>query len=114
MKIEKSRFNSEGAHQPVASQKEIFQAEESDISVIKFEGYTVRIVNVYGEPWFVVSDVCQALEISNPTSAVSSLDCDEVMTLTLTEGLSGKRGGARSWNMVAESGFYKLIARSRM
>ncbi|MDH8479307.1 BRO family protein, partial [Klebsiella pneumoniae] len=33
--------------------------------------------------------------------------------LTLTEGLSGKRGGARSWNMVAESGFYKLIARSR-
>ena len=98
------------APQPVASQKEIFQAEESDISVIKFEGYTVRIVNVYGEPWFVVSDVCQALEISNPTSAVSSLDCDEVMTLTLTEGHSGKRGGARSWNMAAESGFYKLIA----
>lgn len=101
------------APQPVASQKEIFQAEESDISVIKFEGYTVRIVNVYGEPWFVVSDVCQTLEISNPTSAVSSLDCDEVMTLTLTEGHSGKRGGARSWNMAAESGFYKLIARSR-
>ena len=35
------------------------------------------------------------------------------MTLTLTEGHSGKRGGARSWNMAAESGFYKLIARSR-
>lgn len=113
MRIEKSRFNSEASTQPVASQKEIFKAEESDISVIKFEGYTVRIVNVYGEPWFVVSDVCQALEISNPTSAVSSLDCDEVMTLTLTEGHSGKRGGARSWNMAAESGFYKLIARSR-
>lgn len=113
MKIEKSRFNSEASTQPVASQKEIFKAEESDISVIKFEGYTVRIVNVYGEPWFVVSDVCLALEISNPTSAVSSLDCDEVMTLTLTEGHSGKRGGARSWNMAAESGFYKLIARSR-
>lgn len=59
MKIEKSRFNSEASAQPVASQKEIFKAEESDISVIKFEGYTVRIVNVYGEPWFVVSDVCR-------------------------------------------------------
>ena len=46
------------APQPVASQKEIFQAEESDISVIKFEGYTVRIVNVYGEPWFVASSLC--------------------------------------------------------
>lgn len=113
MTIGKSRFNSEAAPQSTAGQKEIFKAEESDISVIKFEGHTVRIVNVYGEPWFVVSDVCQALEISNPTSAVSSLDSDEVMTLTLTEGHSGKRGGARSWNMVAESGFYKLIARSR-
>lgn len=113
MKIEKNRFNSEAAPHSTAGQKEIFKAEDSDISVIKFEGHTVRIVNVYGEPWFVVSDVCQALEISNPTSAVYSLDCDEVMTLTLTEGHSGKRGGARSWNMAAESGFYKLIARSR-
>ncbi|CAM7722393.1 Bro-N domain-containing protein [Phytobacter diazotrophicus] len=113
MTIEKSRFNSEAAHQSVAGHKEIFKTEESDISVIKFEGHAVRIVNVYGEPWFVVSDVCQALEISNPTSAVASLDGDEVMTLILTEGHSGKRGGARSWNMAAESGFYKLIARSR-
>ena len=113
MKIEKRRFNSEDVPQPVASQRDIFKAEYSDISVIRVEGHTVRIVNVYGEPWFVVSDLCQALEISNPTSAVTSLDSDEVMTLTLNEGHSGKRGGARSWNMVAESGFYKLIARSR-
>ena len=56
--------------------------------------------------------VC-ALELSNPSRAISALDDDEVMTLSLTEGHSGKRGGARSWNMVAESGFYKLMARSR-
>lgn len=102
-----------GFTHPNNGQKDIYQAESSDISVIKFEGKTVRIVSVYGEPWFVVSDVCQSLEIANPSSAVSALDNDEVMTLTLAEGHSGKRGGARSWNMVAESGFYKLIARSR-
>ncbi|MEL5615479.1 BRO-N domain-containing protein [Serratia marcescens] len=113
MKLEKSGFNSEVIPQPATNQKAIFTAEESDISVIKFEGITVRIVNVYGEPWFIASDVCQSLETNNATSAVSSLDSDEVMTLVLTEGHSGKRGGARSWNMVAESGFYKLIARSR-
>ncbi len=93
--------------------KATFTANSSDISVIKFEGKTVRIVSVYGEPWFVAADVCLSLEIGNPTSAVSSIDSDEVMTLTLTEGHSGRRGGARSWNVVAESGFYKLIARSR-
>ncbi|HAY4755011.1 TPA: antirepressor protein [Escherichia coli] len=106
-------LNGQGFAHPEASQKVIYQASERDISVIKFEGAKVRIVKVAGEPWFVASDVCRALEISNTTEAVSALDSDEVMTLTLTEGHSGKRGGARSWNMVAESGFYKLIARSR-
>lgn len=78
-----------GQTHPETGKKANFTANENDISVIKFEGRTVRIVNVFGEPWFVVSDVCQALEISNPTSAVASLDGDEVMTLTLTEGHSG-------------------------
>lgn len=113
MKLKKSRLISEVAPQPGTSQKGIYSANEVDISVINFEGHTVRIVNVFGAPWFVVSDLCLSLEISNPTSAISSLDSDEVMTLTLTEGHSGKRGGARAWNIVAESGFYKLIARSR-
>jgi prophage antirepressor-like protein len=106
-------FTGQGLAQPVASQKDIFTTDEQDISVIKFEEKTVRIVNVRGEPWFIVSDVCKALEISNPSSAVFFLDDDEVMTLTLTEGHSGKRGGARCWNVVAESGFYKMVVRSR-
>ncbi|EAX2423265.1 transporter [Salmonella enterica subsp. enterica] len=93
--------------------KPVFHAGRSEISVIKFDGIKVRVVNINGEPWFVGADVCAALEISNVTDAVSALDNDEVMTLTLTEGHSGKRGGARSWNVVSESGCYKLIARSR-
>ncbi|MXF07390.1 BRO-N domain-containing protein [Escherichia coli] len=93
--------------------KPVFRAGSAEITVIKFDGVQVRIVNINGEPWFVGADVCSALEISNVTDAVSVLDNDEVMTLALTEGHSGKRGGARSWNVVSESGFYKLIARSR-
>ncbi|EFH3132847.1 antirepressor protein [Escherichia coli] len=84
-----------------------------DLVVLRFDGVNVRVVYLNGDPWFVGADVCAALEISNVTDAVSVLDSDEVMTLALTEGHSGKRGGARSWNVVSESGFYKLIARSR-
>ncbi|EMU6255742.1 BRO family protein [Escherichia coli] len=84
-----------------------------DLVVLRFESVNVRVVYLNGDPWFVGADVCAALEISNVTDAVSVLDNDEVMTLALTEGHSGKRGGARSWNVVSESGFYKLIARSR-
>lgn len=111
--MKKSELSFEVSPRPEHVSDDIFRAGNSDISVIKFEGKTVRIVNVFGEPWFVAKDICDALELSNPSSAISALDDDEVMTLSLTEGHSGKRGGARSWNMVAESGFYKLMARSR-
>ncbi|EOP4499470.1 Bro-N domain-containing protein, partial [Escherichia coli] len=75
-----------------------------DLVVLRFDSVNVRVVYLNGDPWFVGADVCAALEISNVTDAVSVLDSDEVMTLALTEGHSGKRGGARSWNVVSESG----------
>ncbi|HBQ0353828.1 BRO-N domain-containing protein [Klebsiella pneumoniae] len=109
MKIEKSRFNSEAAPHSTAGQKEIFKAEDSDISVIKFEGHTVRIVNVYGEPWFIAKDICAALDIVNSRDALKSLDDDEKNTVAL---IYGNRGNPNH-GVVAESGFYKLIARSR-
>ncbi|EMJ9258210.1 Bro-N domain-containing protein [Klebsiella variicola] len=82
-----------------------------DISVINFEGAKVRIVKISGEPWFIAADVCAALEIENPTKAVKSLDADE-KTLTSIQGIHSGRGNP-SVNVVSESGFYKLIARSR-
>ncbi|MBM7342732.1 Bro-N domain-containing protein [Pantoea coffeiphila] len=89
--------------------KATFTANSSDISVIKFEGKTVRIVNVYGVPWFVAKDICEALDIVNSRDALKSLDDDEKNTVALTYG---NRGNPRH-GVVAESGFYKLIARSR-
>lgn len=109
MTIEKSRLNSEAAPQPIASQKDIFKADESDISVIKFEDKTVRIVNVYGEPWFIAKDICEALDLSNSRMALMTLDEDEKNTVSLTYGNRGNP----NHGVVAESGFYKLIARSR-
>jgi len=66
-----------------------------------------------GEPWFVAADVCRALEITNPRDAVSRLDDDEKMTVGSTDGHSGKRGGAQSFNVVNEPGLYTLILGSR-
>lgn len=87
------------------------QKGPQDISVIRFEGCSVRIVSINGEPWFIAVDVCKALEIDNPTKAVKSLDADE-NTLTSIQGIHSGAGNP-SVNAVSESGFYKLIARSR-
>ena len=42
-----------------------------------FNGHQLRIVEQNNEPWFVAKDVCDILELSNPSKAVSRLDEDE-------------------------------------
>ena len=74
---------------------------------------SVRVMIINNEPWFVAADVCKALEIGNPTMALSRLDEDEKMTLSLTEGHSGVRGGAQMANVVNEPGLYTLVLGSR-
>lgn len=74
---------------------------------------SVRTVTINGEPWFVASDVCKALDIGNPSQAISRLDDDEKVTLTTNEGHSGKLGGAQMLNVISEAGLYSLILKSR-
>ena len=72
----------------------------------------LRIIARDGEPWFVLADVCQVLGTTNPSMASKGLDDDEKMTLSLTEGHSGQRGGAQSVTIVNEPGFYRIVMRS--
>ena len=71
----------------------------TELSVFDNEQFgSIRVKQISGEPWFVAADVCRALEISNPSMALGRLDDDEKMTLNLTEGHSGQRGGAQQVN----------------
>lgn len=82
--------------------------------VFNFGAHSVRVVVRDGEPWFVASDVCEALEYSNSRSAVADhLDDDERMTVASADSHSGKRGGARLMTIINESGLYALVLRSR-
>lgn len=67
---------------------------------------TIRTTTIKGEPWFVAADVCEALEIQNPTDAIKKLDEDEKARLNL-----GLRGG--DTNVVNEPGLYALVLGSR-
>ena len=69
---------------------------------------SVRTVNVAGEPWFVASDVCRALEIGNSSMALSRLDDDE-KGVSLIETL----GGNQNVSVVNEPGLYSLVLGSR-
>ena len=67
----------------------------------------VRVVVVNGEPRWIATDVCRALEIGNPREACARLDEDEV-TVISTDGAP-----PAGFNAVTESGLYSLILGSR-
>ncbi|HFO9044399.1 TPA: Bro-N domain-containing protein, partial [Escherichia coli] len=80
-----------------------------DLVVLRFDSVNVRVVYLNGDPWFVAKDVCVALEISNSRDALKALDADEKKTVALSYGIRGNP----NHSLISESGFYKLIARSR-
>lgn len=76
--------------------------------LMTFENETfgsIRTMNIDGEPWFVAVDVCNALELSNPTIVTSRLDDDERAKFNL-----GRQGEA---TIVNEPGLYSLVLGSR-
>lgn len=70
-----------------------------------FNGFDVRVVVRDGDPWFVAKDVCEILDISNPTQAIGRLDEDERAMFNI-----GRQGDA---NVINESGLYSLVLGSR-
>lgn len=81
------------------------------LQVFNFEKRDVRVVMKKGEPWWVAKDVCEVLELSNPSEALKGLDDDERGSLRISEGTS-PAGGNPNMNIISESGLYTLIMRS--
>lgn len=88
-----------------------------------FEGTAVRIIDRDGEPWFVLADVCRALEHSDPHRAADRLDDDEKIKVDLdtlqpieniarTSVTGSKINALEAW-AINESGLYSLILTSR-
>ena len=79
---------------------------QSQIQVYQFKNSPVRtLMGENGDPWFVAKDVCEILEISNPSDALKRLDDDERARFNL-----GRQGET---NVVNEAGLYVLVLGSR-
>ena len=74
--------------------------EFGQIRVIKDEG---------GEPWFVIADLCKALDLSNPTMVANRLNEDDLSTTEVTDSLGRKQKA----NTTNEGGMYEVVFMSR-
>ena len=86
------------------------------------KGFKVRVLMRLGNPWFVASDACDGLALSNVSEALADLDDDDKLKLTKDEldTLISNEGikcsvdsRVQSLNLVSESGLYDLIMQSR-
>ena len=87
----------------------------NNVRVFSNDRFNIRTVEDNGEFWFVAKDVCDALELSNPTMALESLDDDERAKFNL--GRSPVHGGGGETNIISEPTFIlatmvKLTAKS--
>lgn len=90
------------------SMEESKAVQVSSQPVFNFGDHSVRVVVRDGEPWFVASDVCKALEISNSRDALLKLTADEKGV-----GSADTLGGTQEMALVSESGMYTLVLRCR-
>src|SRR5690606_13134733 len=70
-----------------------------------FNGKELRVIEKDNDIWFVAKDVCDILEIKNPSDALKRLDGDERARFNL-----GRQGET---NVVNEYGLYSLVLGSR-
>ena len=82
----------------------------NDITIFNHLGNNIRVTtDNQGEPLFVLKDVCDALDIRNPSDVVRRLDSDDLDSIEVIDNL----GRTQKTNVVTEAGLYEVIFMSR-
>lgn len=79
----------------------------NELQVFNYKSSEVRTVQRDGEPWFVLKDVCQVLDLGSPHKVAERLDPDEK-----GRNLIPTPGGNQETTIINESGLYNVILRS--
>lgn len=82
---------------------------KSEMQIFENDDFgTIRVIDIDGDPWWVLKDVCQALGLHSPHKVAERLDDDERNLIPVIDSLGRKQRTA----IVNESGLYAVILRS--
>ena len=98
--------------EPFFIHSQFYEGEQltNDITIFNHLGNDIRVMtDEQGEPLFVLKDICDALEIGNPSDVVRRLDGDRVDSIEVIDNLGRKQKA----NTVTETGLYEVIFMSR-
>ena len=83
----------------------------NELQVFSYEGSEIRTVQLGGEPWWVLKDICDVLELSNPSVIADRLDDDEKAKVDPKQYLGSRSNEPAT--VISESGLYNVILLSR-
>lgn len=82
----------------------------AEIQTFNFNASTLRVLtDEAGDPWFVLKDCMNILNLGNPTETVKMFDDDEFSTTEVIDSI-GRRQQAY---IISEPGLYRLVMKSR-
>lgn len=82
----------------------------TEIQTFNFNNTPLRtLTDENGDPWLVLKDCMNILNLGNPTETVKMFDDDEFSTTEVIDSI-GRRQQAY---IISESGFYRLVMKSR-
>ena len=84
------------------------ERRDDQLTLFNFGDHAVRTALVNGEPWFVAKDVCDVLELGNPSQTMSDFPKEDRGIIS-----SDTSSGRRYLITVNEPGLYRLIFQSR-
>lgn len=80
----------------------------NELQVFKYSGKQVRTLLKDNQPWWVLKDVCDILQLTTPTRVAERLEDDEVSLTHIADNLGRKQETL----IINESGLYNVILRS--
>lgn len=81
----------------------------NQLTQFQFNTKDIRVIERDGQPWFLASDVCKALEIANGRDTVRDFPDEEKDAV----GIADTIGRTQQMTVISESGLYRLIFQSR-
>lgn len=79
----------------------------NELQIFNYGEHAVRTVEIDGEPWFVLRDICDVLNIGNTSDVARRLEEDEKGV-----DLIDTPSGTQKMTVINEPGLYNVILRS--
>ncbi len=88
--------------------------KNKSITLFDYKNVKVRTVIIDGDVWFVAKDICDVLELTNPTEAIKTLSDKMKMTLVWRESLLSitEDPNVTQISLISEPWMYKLDRKS--